>query len=220
MRYCDKCGVTIAGEEARCPLCQSMTLPRGGDSRPPFPDVPTLYARHGLFFRILLLCTVGGAVACLGVDWALGFHGWSLFVAGGVACLWLLLYISIARRRNVLKALTQQVVVVCALGVLWDLCTGWRAWSIDYLLPAAFMSVMLAMFILTLVLRMPSEAFLIYLLLDMLFGLLPAALLAAGLCRNAYPSIACVCVSVIAFVALLVFKGGAVAQELKRRLHL
>ena len=44
MRYCDKCGVTIAGEEARCPLCQSMTLPRGGDSRPPFPDVPTLYA--------------------------------------------------------------------------------------------------------------------------------------------------------------------------------
>ena len=46
------------------------------------------------------------------------------------------------------------------------------------------------------------------------------ALLAAGLCRNAYPSIACVCVSVIAFVALLVFKGGAVAQELKRRLHL
>src|SRR5699024_11271684 len=60
---------------------------------------------------------------------SLGFHGWSLFVAGGVACLWLLLYISIARRRNVLKALTQQVVAVCALGVLWDLCTGWRAWS-------------------------------------------------------------------------------------------
>ena len=87
MRYCDKCGVTIAGEEARCPLCQSMTLPRGGDACPPFPDVPTLYARHGLFFRILLLCTVGGAVACLGMDWALGFHGWSLFVAGGVACL-------------------------------------------------------------------------------------------------------------------------------------
>ena len=220
MRFCDKCGVTIAGEEARCPLCQSMTLPRGGETRAPFPFIPTIYERHGLFFRILLLLSVAAVVLCLGIDWAVGFTGWSLFVAAGVGCLWLLLGTCIARRHNVLKNLTQQVITVCALGVLWDVFTGWHGWSIDYLMPIAFVCVMLAMFILTLVLHMPSETWLIYLLLDMLFGLVPAALLAAGLCRMVYPSIACVCVSVIAFAALIVFKGGAVAQELKRRLHL
>jgi len=46
MKYCEKCKVLVPSGRERCPLCQSMTLPRGGDACPPFPDVPTLYARH------------------------------------------------------------------------------------------------------------------------------------------------------------------------------
>jgi hypothetical protein len=145
---------------------------------------------------------------------------WSLFVFGGVACLWLSLMVAIRKRHNILKNLSYQVTIISLLSVLWDIFTGWRGWSVDYVIPIAFVSVMAATTILARILNLPAETYIIYSVLLIVYGIIPAVFILSGLGAVTWPSLICVAASLLSLAALLIFEGRNMTEELKRRLHL
>ncbi|MDR1891397.1 MAG: DUF6320 domain-containing protein, partial [Oscillospiraceae bacterium] len=145
---------------------------------------------------------------------------WSLFVVAGVACLWLSLIFAIRKRHNILKNLTYQVTIVSILSVLWDIFTGWHGWSVDFVIPIAFVSAMSATAILARILKMRAGTFIIYSFLLIIYGIVPAVFVLSGLCAVVYPSLTCAAYSLLSLSALLIFEGKNMAEELKRRLHL
>ncbi|WP_040198252.1 DUF6320 domain-containing protein [Candidatus Soleaferrea massiliensis] len=221
MKHCEKCGVDVAGARASCPLCQGA-LSGDSDDRPEtFPYVPTIYKQHGMFLKILILCSVIISVTALAVNLMLPGSGWwSLFIVAGVGCVWISLAVAVRKRRNIPKNMLYQVVVLSALAVLWDLLTNWHGWSLDYVVPFLCIAAMTVLSVIAKVTRLHIEDLMIYFVIVALFGIVPIIFFFTGCLSVIYPSIICVASSVISLGALLVFEGENMLLELKRRLHI
>lgn len=221
MKTCEKCNITVSGDFHKCPLCQNtLAGERHGDCSV-YPFVPIIRYKHSLLFRLLQLCSAAVVIISLTVNWMLPESGyWSLLITAGVACIWLSLVIAIRKRHNILKNLTYQVTVVSILSLLWDVMTGWHGWSIDFVIPIAFITAMSVTPILARIFKMETGTYMVYLFLLILYGIIPSAFVLTGWSDIVYPSIICVAGSLLSFAGLLIFEGVNMIEELKRRLHL
>ena len=229
MKNCEKCGVYVRGGFERCPLCKNTLTKTAAkedgmdktEQYETFPFIPLVRQQHNLLYRIFELLTAAAVIGSAAVNFMLPGSGfWSLFVAGGAACLWIGTAVAIRKRNNILKNVTYQATMASVFAVLWDVFTGWRGWSVDFVIPIAFVCAMSATAILARVLKLRTGTYIIYFFLLMIYGIIPAIFLASGLCRIVYPSLICVACSLFSFAALLIFEGGNMIEELKRRLHL
>ena len=117
-----------------------------------------------LFESFTFLCIVL-AVVCNLIDYLLDGHiGWAWFVTAGAFCTWLMVSVAYVKRRNLLKNEMWQLVIAAVAGVLWDVFTGWRGWSVDYLLPLAALAVICSMWVITAVQKLEVAEYMIYLL--------------------------------------------------------
>jgi hypothetical protein len=110
--------------------------------------------------------------------------------------------------------------MVAIISMFWDYFTGWKGWSVDYVIPVTCLSVMLAMVFISKIMHSDVEDFMIYTIIGGLFGILPILFLAIGILNVTYPSLICVAASIIFLSAIFVFQGNKMIIELKKRLHL
>jgi len=186
-----------------------------------YPDIPFTGKPHQLLFRLLALGTVAAAVGCVAVLLCLpGHHVAALSGLAGLASGWLTLGLAFKKRGRPLKAVFWQVCAASVLVPAWDYGTGWRGWSLDYVLPILYTCTMLAMAVIAGLLRLRAADCLVYLVLNILLGLAPLVLLLCGVLRVAYPAVVCAAVSVVFLAVLILFEGPALKGELIRRLHL
>lgn len=221
MKYCSKCNVSVTGEGVKCPLCQHALSDDGIESPEVFPRIETITHTHGLLLRCLLFGLISVSIIAIMLD--LMFPDkkfWAGFVVAGAACVWISVRTAIISRGNIMKKLLNLSILVSLLAVIWDFATGWHRWSIDYVLPCTFLTVMLAITVISRITKMPTEQYLIYLIFLLLFGLIPAVFLIAGWNHVALPSFLCITCSLLLFSAHLVFDWPKMEGELRRRLHL
>jgi len=226
MKTCEKCTVSVSGNFEKCPLCQNTLtgetkIHNEHNEYETFPFIPLAIHKHNLLFRLLILCSVALVIISFIINWMLPKSGlWSLFVVAGVICVWISLLIALRKRHNILKNLAYQVTIISILAVLWDISTGWRGWSVDYFIPIAFASVMAATSVIARILKMPTEVYMVYSILLILYGIIPVIFVLSGLSVIVYPSLICVAGSLLSLAALIIFEGRNMIEELKRRLHL
>lgn len=219
MKYCKKCGATVRGGHSLCPLCQGPLT--GEPEGELWPEIPTVYSRYKLFFKIVGAASAAVGILSVAVNLMLPQSGnWSLFVVFGIACLWVSLWIAIQKRHKIPRNILTQVVLVSVLCVLWDLFTGWHRWSLDYVIPLLCIAAMLSLAILAKVLHMPAEDYLFSLLMDCIFGIVPLVFYFTHLLTIIYPSILCAALSLVSFVTILIFNGRDVFTELGKRFHI
>ena len=220
MRICEKCLVSVKGNFAKCPLCQYILVGEG-QSENVFPFIPLMKHKHSFLYKMVQLCSAAAVIAAVIVNLMLPQRGfWSLFVIAGVVCMWISLIIAVRKRHNILKNLAYQVNIISALSILWDVFTGWYGWSVDFVIPIAFASVIAATTILARVLKMQASDYMIYMCLLILYGIIPAVFIGIGLSTVIFPSLICVAASLLSLAALLIFEGRNMMSELRRRLHL
>lgn len=221
MKTCEKCAVSVSGSFEKCPLCQNKLKGETQSEYEIFPFIPLVTHKHSLLFRLLMLGSAAVVIVSFAINWMLPQSGfWSLFVVAGVACVWISLLIALRKRHNILKNLSYQVTIISILAILWDIFTGWHGWSVDYVIPIAFVSVMTATSVLARILKMPTEVYMVYSILLILYGIIPAIFVLSGLSVIVYPSLICVAGSLLSLAALTIFEGRNMVEELKRRLHL
>lgn len=221
MRYCEKCGVHVLASPSSCPLCQGPLAGETDGNGDVYPAVPFAGRPHQTLFRLLALGTVVAVVVCAAVLICLPEHCIAaLSGIAGLASGWLTVGISVKKRSRPLKAVFWQVCILSILVLAWDYGIGWRGWSLNYALPILYTCTMLAMAVIARLLHLRSADYLLYLLLNILLGLIPLALLLCGALWAAYPAVICAAVSVVFLAALILFEGPALKGELLRRLHL
>ena len=217
MLYCKQCQVQLTGSPGRCPLCQGpLTGEPEEDMYPQATGRP-----YGMALRWAALLTVAAGAVCGVVNLSVPESGWwCLFVMAGLATTWLLLWAALRKRSSPAKVILWQVGLVSALALLWDLCTGFYGWSVNFVLPIFIPCMQLGMVVTARALRLREEEYLFYLVLCIAAGLLPLISLLCGLLRVVYPSAICGGISVIGLAALVLFKGSQLKEELVRRTHL
>lgn len=221
MRFCEKCGVRVIGAPKRCPLCRGpLTGGTDGDENV-YPHIPFAGKPYQRLFRALALASVTVAVLCLAVLFCLPkYSAAALSVLAGMVSGWIAVGTAVKKRGKPLKAVFWQACVLSALVLAWDFGTGFRGWSLDFVLPSLYTCTMFAMAVIAVVLHLRPADYLLYLVMNILLGLVPLVLLLWGALRVVYPAVVCAAVSVVFLAVLILFEGPALKGELYRRLHL
>lgn len=183
---------------------------------PGYNETPSRTALTGL--RIFSFTCTAAVVICWMLNYLLSpGEWWAGYVTAGVFCTWLLIMVGFRKRRNPLKNGMWQLVIVTAGSVLWDVFTGWRGWSVDFVIPLASLVTLLSMVILSAACRMEASEYLFYLVQAGAFGLIPFILLLAGVVTVPYPSVICAGISLLFLIGLVIFKGKEFANEVQKK---
>ncbi len=221
MYYCEKCKVHVMGTHPYCPLCQGNLTGEPNGSGDVFPDIPFARKPYWLLLRILVLVTVFAVSVCAAVFFCLPGYRWaSLSGAAGLASGWLTIGIAVKKRRDPVKAIFWQICMISFLAVAWEFGMGFSGWSLDFVLPVLYICTMAAIAVIAWFLYLQPQDYLLYLMLNILLGLVPLILLFFGMLRVIFPAVLCAVVSVVFLTALVLFEGTALKGELLRRLHL
>lgn len=138
MSYCVNCGVELSDSEKDCPLCGAPVINPAKvneeETIPPYPSrLENIY--HGIDVRYgVLLATIGMAipvVCCLLID--IFMHkriSWSLFVAGGMVCVfvWFLFPFLLKKRNPYLLILYNAATLLVYLAGVFCITEGIRAY--------------------------------------------------------------------------------------------
>lgn len=222
MLYCEKCHVHVAGDRIHCPLCQAPLSGTPSPEKEVFPQIPSQRQVQQLVFRSMIFGTIVVSVICLSVNFMMPQTGiWSLFVLGGFASAWVLVVLALRLRHGIPKVILRLVILGSILALVWDRATGSQGWAVHYAIPILCTAAMLALMVVPKILHMQLSDYMLYLLIDILFGIVPAVFYAVGLLQESrLPSVICVATSAISLAAVLVFQGKELKSELSRRMHL
>ena len=219
MLHCEKCGIQLSGSSKRCPLCQSLLT--GTPEEDSYPSIEETSRPYWLAMRLAGLFTIVVLAICIAVNYCFPQGGWwFLFVASGLASVWLVIGVALWKRRNPLKAVAWLLLVVSVLVLLWDWRTGFRGWSLNFVLPSFIPCMQIAVAANTRALRLSTSDYLLYLGICVFAGFLPLIPLLCGMLWMVYPSVICVSFSAILLSALILFRGSALKAELIRRTHI
>lgn len=220
MQYCEHCKVHIRGNRKYCPLCQNPLSGNGSQAEEVFPIIPETY-QYNIILRVMIFISISTIVISMAINSIFPVDvNWPMFIISGILCMWISLAIVIRKRHNIPKTITWQVAAISILAVIWDWRIGWKGWSLDYVIPVACVGAMIVMAITAKVMRLAVRNYLIYFLLDGIFGFLPVIFLLFHLLNVKYPSIICVAVSLISISALALFQGENMKEELDKKMHI
>ncbi len=219
MQYCEHCKVNIRDNNKKCPLCQNPLPETDEEIENIFPYIPIKYDRHMAQKIIIFL-----SVAIIVISYAIYIIfpvsiNWPKYVFSTVICIWIILAVAIRKRNNIPKNMVIQVGVISAIIVFWDLITGFKGWSINYGIPLICVAAMVVLFITAKIMNLKARDYLFYLFIVILYGFVPIIFIVTDFVQVLYPSIICIATSIVSFVALLLFQGDDIKNELDKRMH-
>lgn len=220
MKYCGKCKVNIIGKRKRCPLCQGL-LSGQDEQHEEFPQITFIYKQYNMFFKVMLLISIIIASVSVALNIMLPHAGaWSIFIIGGLVSVWVSLITAINKRNNIPKNIIYQVMIISIVVVFWDYMTHWKGWSIDYVIPLICVFAMISMSVISKVMKLHIEDYILYFIIDGVFGIVPIIFIIFGILKVLYPSLICVVASIISLSTILLFEGDSLREEMNKRLHL
>lgn len=220
MQYCNNCKVKIRGSMDNCPLCGNVIEKHNDDIEEVFPKIPPEYESH-LAMKIMVFVSIVVIVASYVVYILIPSNiNWPIFVVFGLISMWLSLIMVIKKRHNIPKNILWQVTLVTLLSLFWDWKTGWRGWSIDFVVPITYVLATCVMFITAKIMHLKTRDYLIYSLLGSFFGIIPVIFLLIGWIKIFLPTLICVAISIIFLAAIFIFQGENIRNELHRKMHI
>ena len=220
MLYCKSCRVWVAGVHQRCPLCGG-NLSGKREEAPSYPELPENRSFTKRLIQIISGAALTAAIICVAVNLLVPTGiWWSLFAVLGLGCGWLWAVVGIVKKAKLLNNIVWQLVLISGVAFLWDWLTGWRGWSVDYVFPSVCIGAMLAVIILSRVLRMPDRDYMIHLILCAVLGVVPLVFLFTGVLGVIAPSVICTAASLIVISLQLIFNWKAMYRESHKKLHL
>ncbi len=221
MKFCEKCGVKVTDDSIHCPLCQcDLSKDSSDDNSAVFPVIPTLYDRHSILIRLIILVSIAACVVSVIINMLIPTKiFWSAFVVIGVVCVWISLGLAYRKRHNLPKFILYQVVVAAAIVLLWDFFTGWHKWAVDYVIPFLFVGANISLILVVILQKLDISDFIFYLFVNMLFGIVPVIFICTGILNVLYPSLTSVGLNVIALSGLFLFQGKRIKGEIMSKFH-
>ena len=204
----------------RCPLCKHVLESGDEPSVDAYPNAIGVNRRFRLLENILLFLSIVAACLMVAINHITDPEvAWSL-----VACL-VLVYANAVLRMAILgksgymfKTLSLVILaVLMLLGI--DYLTGYRGWSLDYVLPLGVLLIDLALFVLTLVNRRNWQSYMMAQILAILLSMIPVGLRLGGIIRFPYLVWIAFAASVFLFLGTLIIGDRRARTELKRRFH-
>ena len=171
--------------------------------------------------QIFTFLCIAVAVVCGMINYmTLETLNWFWFAAAGSFCAWLVVMVAYTKRRNILKNEMWQLLIITTIAVLWDIFTGWRGWSVDFVLPFGAMAVLGSVPVIAKVNRLEPEEYLFYLIQAAIAGCIPIILVWTGIIQFRYPSVICSGISFLVLAGLFIFQKKNTLKEFRKKFRM
>ena len=137
-----------------------------------------------------------------------------------MACAWFISTIILLQRKNVLKTIFSQAVVIIVLTLIWDYATGLHGWAVDFVIPIAVFLATISTAVLSEAMRIPVEDYSVYLCNLTLLNFLLIVFLALNIVSIRVPTAICIGINFLIIAVFVIFEGKKIIGDLKRRLHI
>ena len=222
MRRCPYCKVGIAGDLVKCPLCQSKLTGTGED-----PCYPKFEAqkKRSIIYKIQLFLAWMLLIVGIGLDFMVGLRlpgypklHWSLLLA-----MWLMVVeFGIMRQFKPGTGSAGKVTMLVLLTIAgWCVTAyffGFMKITVDLVIPSALAAMITAHFVLAMIDRNGNT--MAHLLAGLLLAVVSGVICYFTKTKMPLAWAVCLMVSVVLFAGAVIFRGRAVAAELRRRFHI
>ncbi len=225
MEVCNVCHVQVRTQEDYCPLCgadlEKPEIPSLLTAVNQYPDLRRRLAKFSLVRRVLQATTIFVCLFSLLVNLLVTpYFWWSLFVLAGAAYLWALVPALLRRGVNLARQIVYQVLLTCLATVLIDWITGYRGWSVSYVIPAVLSAGILATGMMGLLRPAVWSRYVYYQMLVSAFGFAPLILYFLGLAQNLVMVLLSAGLGMASIILTLLFADRSIKNEFIKRFHL
>ena len=222
MSKCSKCGIDILDNTMECPLCHSVLTGDNADDVTPsmYPNAARIVRKFRFVERLVLFLSIVAMAALVLAN----FIG-KPFVAWTVIIGLILLYANTALRMSITGRVGYQsktlFLTFLAVGILIgiDALTGYRRWSLNYILPSAILFLSLCIFILIFINLRNWQSYIPMEILQVVLSLVLIILNITGVIT--YPNLVYIAtlVSSLLLAGTIILGGDRAKRELYRRFH-
>lgn len=219
MAKCMHCHIEVLDETEVCPLCRSI-LEQTESMENMYPNIRSRFKWLKLASRIYFFCVLLVSAVLLGIDIRLGTKvWWSIIVGGGLFYSYLVLRYAILGQSGYRGKVLVLSVMAVLVAVAIDFASGYRGWSIDYVLPGGILLVDAIVLGCMICNRRSWHSYMLWQLGMILCSLIPAVLYLLELEHNATLAFLPLSVSVAIFLGTIIIGDRKARQELARRFH-
>ena len=174
-----------------------------------------------MLFKRLLFLSAAISIITTAINALLPQRGfWAFYIIFGLGCFWIFLLIVINKRNNIPLHITYQAVFITVGCVVWDLITGWTGWSLDYVFPIVSVIAVSSMFIVAKLMNLNARDYVVCLIANGFFGILPLVFHLLNLTDVVFPSIIGSALSLLSLVSIVIFQLETIRLEFSKRFHL
>lgn len=219
MSKCLNCKIEVLDETERCPLCQSI-LQQTEELENMYPDVRIRSRRLDFFSRLYLFLSIILEAVLISVN-LVQYDGIWWCIITGLALLYgymVLRYAVLGKSGHRTKSIILTLVFVLS-AVAVDLVTGYRGWSLDYILPLGIILMDIIILGCMIYNRTNWQSYMMWQILTVLCSIIPIAFYIMGIEKQINMAVLPMAVSATLFLGTLIIGDRRARTELKRRFH-
>ena len=218
MQRCENCKITVRGEKDVCPLCGGPL--EGAPSESVYPVLGKSKLTWASMARIVSLVAILFIIAMGTFGWLTRFrYSWVIFAIGGAFVLWIDILLNVYYQHNAIKLLTVQTYIGIALALVIDLLSGYRGWSVTWVIPFAFIGLAIATLAIGKALHLRLTEYLAYLIVDAVLSLVQIIFLCLHMEIVRLPLLFSMAVMVAGALAALAFRYRELRISMKKVFH-
>lgn len=223
MSKCWNCGLQLKDPVNVCPLCKCIVEPMPGEELQK--TYPFLHAEKGIkkmqmALNIYIFAAIVAELILLGINYAVkGNPGWVIMIGAFLVYGFVTLKVSIQMHTGYRLKMIMQTLLGVAVLVLIDTQTGFYGWSLNYVLPAAFVLMDLAVVILMIVNNRNWQSYIPLQLLIIALCVIPIVLYHMDIVSSLAAGIFAMVCAILTFVGTVIVGGKRARAELYRRFH-
>jgi hypothetical protein len=224
MKTCNKCNITIDTKQPYCPLCHQILE---GETNHNFKEVYPEYAllrrkvlpitKKIIFFLSFTSIII---LAIINIAENSGTY-WSLIPIGSILYFFTLVRVGVLSRRNIAFRIAFLTILLILLLIYIDYNSVMEnnGWSINYLMPILLLSSNLAISAIIWIRRLNYRDYFFYLLIILIFSLIPLLLTFFDVVTVLWPSITSFTTAISILIIIIIFFPKSIKEEIKKRFH-
>lgn len=221
MKRCKRCDVYVKDDTIQCPLCDSI-LEGGEQGKNSYPKFTDELHKFRFINRIFYFATLVLAVAAVMVNYYTFRYisiYWSVIVLGAIGYCWFTLSYTVMHRTNLGGKVIVQALGILVLTVIIDIVTGYRGWSLRFVIPGLLLLADVVLILLMAIQPHRWQGFFMCQLAVGVLALIPVIVAYFGLIDNMFLAILACVIVWLSLAGTIIFGGKRARLELKRRFH-
>lgn len=221
MSRCNHCNMEILDVTDRCPFCRCILEQDDTVGRITYPEAWAAVRRFRLLENIVLFLSILTEAVLILINYLVTpFFVWSIIVGLILIYANVVLRLAIIGKSGYIFKTISLVMIAVVILVAIDYLTGYRRWSLNYVMPAGILFMDVGILVLMIVNKRNWQSYMMVQILTILLSLVPVILLAVGEVTFSYLTVIACAVSVFIFLGTLIIGDVRARTELTRRFHI